>query len=104
LLFQRTIPGFEPSPESFAIAVEGLQATADRLARSASTSPSPRPTDRHRDRPADQQISNDLARGLLARLVDEAMEMPSITTKTKAAKGRTHHDHATTSRPCRRCV
>src|SRR5437879_7323238 len=24
LLFQRTVPGFEPSPESFAIAVEGL--------------------------------------------------------------------------------
>src|SRR6476619_6200550 len=32
LLFQRTIPGFEPSPESFAIAVEGLDRLRARFA------------------------------------------------------------------------
>ena len=31
LLFQRTIPGFEPSPESYAPAVEGLSDLHDRL-------------------------------------------------------------------------
>ena len=31
LLFQRTIPGFEPSPESYAPAVEGLTDLHDRL-------------------------------------------------------------------------
>jgi AcrR family transcriptional regulator len=32
LLFQRTIPGFEPSPESYGLAVDLLQRGADRLA------------------------------------------------------------------------
>lgn len=31
LLFQRTIPGFDPSPESYAPAVEGLEGTRDAL-------------------------------------------------------------------------
>ena len=30
-MFQRTIPGFEPSPESFAISAEALQNVADWL-------------------------------------------------------------------------
>src|SRR5690242_13843718 len=37
LLFQRTIPGFEPSPESYAISVEALQIVRDRLAQSGLT-------------------------------------------------------------------
>ena len=60
LLFQRTIPGFEPSAESYAISVEGLEAMSDRLTEMGFT-----------DRAAldlltaigtgitDQQISND---------------------------------------------
>ena len=35
LLFQRTIPGFEPSPESFAISVDGLELVRGHLAGSA---------------------------------------------------------------------
>ena len=41
LLFQRTIPGFEPSPESFAISVDGLRARA-RAARRARRRPTRR--------------------------------------------------------------
>ena len=33
LMFQRTIPGFEPSPESYAISIAGLEETRRRLAR-----------------------------------------------------------------------
>lgn len=76
LLFQRTIPGFEPSPASFGISVEGFEAMADRLRTLGM------------DHPhdvdlmtavgtglADQQISNDPGGERWARLVDEAAEM-----------------------------
>jgi len=76
LLFQRTIPDFEPSPESFAIAVEGLQATRDRLEHMGFTDP------RVLDLLTaigtgltDQQISNDPGGDRWVRLVDEAAEM-----------------------------
>ena len=90
LLFQRTIPGFEPSPESFAIAVAGLQATAERLARIGIDEP------RVLDLLtaigtglADQQISNDPGGDRWLRLVDEAMEMLfDHVTKMKSTKGR----------------
>src|SRR5262249_30240180 len=39
LLFQRLIPGFEPSPASYAIAVETLQVVRARLAASGLTDP-----------------------------------------------------------------
>ncbi len=76
LLFQRTIPGFEPSGESFAIAVAGLTAMRERLGAIGVT-----------DSGAldlltaigtgltDQQISNDPGGDRWARLVDEAAEM-----------------------------
>ena len=76
LLFQRTIPGFEPSGESFAIAVAGLTAMRERLGAIGVT-----------DSGAldlltaigtgltDQQISNDPGGDRWARLVDEATEM-----------------------------
>jgi len=90
LLFQRTIPGFEPSPESFAIAVAGLQATVARLARIGIDEP------RVLDLLtaigtglADQQISNDPGGDRWLRLVDEAMEMLfDHVTKMKSTKGR----------------
>ncbi len=76
LLFQRTIPGFEPSSESFALSIEGLEATRTRLAGMGFT-----------DQASldlltaigtgitDQQISNDPGGERWVRLVDEAMEM-----------------------------
>src|SRR5256885_5815937 len=39
LLFQRTLPGFEPTPETFAPAVRALGAVHDRLALNGVTSP-----------------------------------------------------------------
>lgn len=76
LLFQRTIPGFEPSPDSFAISVAGLDAMRARLAAVGITDP------RALDLLTaigtgltDQQISNDPGGDRWARLVDEAAEM-----------------------------
>ena len=76
LMFQRTIPGFEPSPESYAIAVEALELVRDRLAELGFTE--------RRDLDlltaigtglTDQQISNDPGGDRWVRLVDEALEM-----------------------------
>jgi AcrR family transcriptional regulator len=92
LLFQRTIPGFEPSPESFAIAVEGLGETRARLVRLGFTDP--QDLDLLTAIGAgltDQQISNDPGGDRWVRLVDEAMEMlfEHLTKKAKKpAKGR----------------
>ena len=76
LLFQRTIPGFEPSPESFAPAVSALEHVAHRLARNGVTDP------RHRDLwtalttgIVDQQISNDPGGDRWSRLIDDAVDM-----------------------------
>lgn len=88
LLFQRTIPGFEPSPESFAISVENLAAMSARLAAMGMNHP--------HDIDlmtaigtglTDQQISNDPGGERWTRLVDEAAEMlfkhvTNRTTKT----------------------
>jgi AcrR family transcriptional regulator len=76
LLFQRTIPGFEPSPESFAISMASLDAMRKRFASIGLTDP---------DAVdlltaigtglTDQQISNDPGGDRWIRLIDEAMEM-----------------------------
>ena len=76
LLFQRTIPGFEPSAESMAIAVEGLGAMRERLARLGVTDP--RALDLFTaigTGLTDQQISNDPGGDRWIRLVDTAAEM-----------------------------
>lgn len=84
LLFQRMIPGFEPSLGSFAISVESLSAMATRLAAMGMSHP--------HDLDlltavgtglADQQISNDPGGDRWMRLVDEAMEMlfDHVTTR-----------------------
>ena len=76
LLFQRTIPDFEPSPESFAIAVDGLEATRDRLATMGFTDPAVLDLlTAIGTGLTDQQISNDPGGDRWVRLVDEAMEM-----------------------------
>jgi AcrR family transcriptional regulator len=89
LMFQRTIPGFEPSEETFALAVEGLRRLETRLAAIGITD------QRSLDLLTaigtgitDQQISNDPGGDRWTRLVDEAIEMyfnhvSKATNKTK---------------------
>jgi AcrR family transcriptional regulator len=76
LLFQRTIPGFEPSPESFAPSVEDLEITRQALVEAGGTDP--------RDLDLltglvtgliDQQISNDPGGDRWYRLLDDALDM-----------------------------
>lgn len=76
LMFQRTIPGFEPSAESYAIATEGFKALRARLAGIGITD------DADVDLLTaigtgltDQQISNDPGGDRWTRLLDDAMEM-----------------------------
>jgi AcrR family transcriptional regulator len=76
LLFQRTIPGFEPSAESFAIAEQGLAVLASWFHELGFTAPE------HLDMAtaigsglAAQQISNDPGGDRWLRLVDDAVEM-----------------------------
>jgi AcrR family transcriptional regulator len=76
LLFQRTIPGFEPSAESFAISVEGLGAMRAQLAEMGFTDPELLDLlTAIGTGLTDQQISNDPGGDRWIRLVDEAMEM-----------------------------
>jgi AcrR family transcriptional regulator len=76
LLFQRTIPGFEPSPESYAPSVEGLEMLRRLLADAGGTDPG--------DLDLltglmtgliDQQISNDPGGDRWYRLYDDAFDM-----------------------------
>jgi AcrR family transcriptional regulator len=76
LLFQRTIPGFEPSPASFAPAVRALEASRQRLAANGVDAP------RHLDMwtalttgLVDQQISNDPGGTRWSALIDEVVDM-----------------------------
>jgi AcrR family transcriptional regulator len=76
LLFQRTIPGFEPSPESYALAVEHL----DRLGRQMRSAGIA--DERQLDLwtamltgLTDQQISNDPGGKRWARLLDQAVDL-----------------------------
>jgi AcrR family transcriptional regulator len=76
LLFQRTIPDFEPSPESYAHAIEALEGSRRRLAANGIAEP------RHLDiwtalvtGLVDQQISNDPGGERWLRLIDESVEM-----------------------------
>ena len=76
LLFQRTIPGFEPSPESYAPAVEALTTVATQLAERGVDDPA------HLDLLTalltglvSQQLSNDPGGDRWARLVDDAVDM-----------------------------
>ena len=76
LLFQRTIPGFEPSAESFAVSIEGLEATRLALADLGFTDPEVLDLlTAIGTGLTDQQISNDPGGDRWIGLVDEAMEM-----------------------------
>lgn len=76
LLFQRTIPGFEPSAESFAISVASLGVIQDHLVSFGIDDP--RAIDLFTaigTGLTDQQISNDPGGDRWVRLIDDAMEM-----------------------------
>jgi AcrR family transcriptional regulator len=76
LLFQRTIPGFEPTTQSFRPAVRALDGARERLALNGVTDA------RHLDMwtalttgLVDQQISNDPVGDRWARLIDDFVSM-----------------------------
>ena len=76
LLFQRPIPGFEPSPESYEPAVRALEITREYLARNGVKDP------RHFDiwiavmtGIVDQQISNEPGGDRWTRLIDDVVRM-----------------------------
>jgi AcrR family transcriptional regulator len=76
LLFQRTIPGFEPSPESYAPAVRALELSAEVLAANGVADP------RHLDvwtalttGLVSQQIANDPGGERWVALVDDVVAM-----------------------------
>jgi AcrR family transcriptional regulator len=76
LMCQRTIPGFEPSPEAYAPAVEALGRTRAQLAALGITD------QKHLDLftalttgLVDQQLSNDPGGRRWSRLLDEALDM-----------------------------
>jgi len=76
LLFQRTLPGFAPSAESYAPAVRALGVLREVLIRNAITEP------RHLDLATalvtglvDQQVSNDPGGDRWIALIDESVDM-----------------------------
>ena len=76
LLFQRTIPGFEPSAESFAISEASIERLGDRISSCGITDPTA--VDLFTaigTGLTDQQISNDPGGDRWIRLIDEAVEM-----------------------------
>jgi AcrR family transcriptional regulator len=97
LLFQRTLPGFEPSTESYEPAVEALAHAQGWLVRNGITEA------RHLDLwtalvtgLVDQQISNDPGGDRWTRLIDESMAMfVAHYQPARASRGRS-------SRPPRR--
>lgn len=76
LLFLRTIPGFEPSPASFALAVDALEQMRAVLTAAGATAPGD--VDLYTALVtglASQQISNDPGGERWRRLVDDAVDM-----------------------------
>ncbi len=97
LLFQRTVPGFEPSADSYAPSVRALDRLDDLLAANGITQP------RHRDLwtalatgLVSQQVSNDPGGTRWLGLVDESVDM--LLTHCKAVRP----SRRTTSRTPRR--
>jgi AcrR family transcriptional regulator len=76
LLFQRTIPGFEPSPESFRISQDNLAELGALLARCGVSDPEMLDLFTALGTGlADQQLSNDPGGDRWIRLIDESVEM-----------------------------
>jgi AcrR family transcriptional regulator len=87
LLFQRTLPGFAPTEESFALALQILERAYEALAASGVTTPA------HRDLYtaltsglADQQIANDPGGDRWLRLVGDACDMFLSHVQQKASE------------------
>jgi AcrR family transcriptional regulator len=86
LLFQRTIPGFEPSPETYEISVKGLALVRDHLHEIGITDPKALDLlTAIGNGLADQQISNDPGGDRWSRLTEEAMEMLYVHMKHQQA-------------------
>ncbi len=76
LLFQRTIPGFAPSPESYAPSVEGLELTRQLLVEAGGNDPADLDLFTALTTGLiDQQISNDPGGDRWYRLLDDALDM-----------------------------
>jgi AcrR family transcriptional regulator len=76
LLFQRTIPGFEPSPESYAPAVAMLEILHDAFARLGITDPdAPDTWTALLSGLVNQQLANDPGGNRWARLIDRSVDM-----------------------------
>ena len=75
LLFQRTLPGFEPSPESFAASIQGLDLLRRRLTAHGYDDTVVDLLTALGTGLADQQISNDPGGDRWIRLIDDAMTM-----------------------------
>ena len=76
LLFERPVPGFEPSPESYAVAVEALDVARARFARHGITDPAL--VDLWTAMTTglvDQQIANDPGGRRWYRLIDDVVDM-----------------------------
>jgi AcrR family transcriptional regulator len=91
LMFQRTIPGFEPSPESFAISMAGMQEMLRWFEAAGINAPGA--ADLYTaigTGLTDQQISNDPGGDRWIQLVDDAMEMffNHVQAKQQAPKGK----------------
>jgi AcrR family transcriptional regulator len=90
LLFQRTIPGFEPSAESMALAVEALSWAQGALA--AIGIDDPRALDLYTallTGLTDQQISNDPGGDRWGRLLDDALDMYLAHVRPRPRRKRT---------------
>lgn len=91
LLFQRTIPGFEPSPESFKISEDNLAELGEVLERCGVGDPAMLDLFTALGTGlADQQVANDPGGDRWIRLIDEAVEMfyVHITTAAKQPRKR----------------
>jgi len=76
LLFQRTIPGFAPSPESYAPSIEGLELTRQLLVEAGGNDPADLDLFTALTTGLiDQQISNDPGGDRWYRLLDDALDM-----------------------------
>jgi AcrR family transcriptional regulator len=95
LLFQRIVPGFEPSAESFAVSQASLERLGDVMARCGIATPDAVDLFTALGTGlADQQISNDPGGDRWIRLIDDAVEMfyehmtRKATTAKKTGRGR----------------
>ena len=101
LLFQRTIPGFEPSPESYAVAVAALDQMQAGFARAGITDPDASDlATAVLTGLTSQQLANDPGGDRWQRLVDRAadMLMREIAPEALAGSRRARRAPATTSR------